>query len=209
MVDWGFEENRGWRIRVIWGELERELECKTCVGCVVWSIDRCCPFEKVAFAWKCRDAGRGRGHKLHQFGLQTVILSNTFLWWITTPIGISSHSPSLLRYAGVLTGLVVSYSPPWIPPRKIACIDVPLRSALSIRPFLWSAQFRSLSTWQLTRCRVLRILHLVVHIAGHGEPRNLKVEQKTLDLRSRRMLCKRIQELNMVGRKEQSKSGIV
>lgn len=78
MVDGSLEEDCWGGIGVVGREGEGELEGKTGIWCVVGTFDCRSPGEKVAVSRrKGRDTGRGRGHELHQLGLQSITQSVT------------------------------------------------------------------------------------------------------------------------------------
>lgn len=71
MVDGSFEEHGRRRVRVVIGEGERELEGEALVGGLGRAGDGRRPGEQVAVRVReGGDAGRGRQHELHQFGLE-------------------------------------------------------------------------------------------------------------------------------------------
>ena len=76
VVDGGLEEDCWWRVGVVGGEGEGELEREAGVGCFGRTADGGGPVHEVAVGVReGGDAGRGGEHEGHEFGLEAVWLS--------------------------------------------------------------------------------------------------------------------------------------
>lgn len=74
VVDRGAEEHLGGLIRVVHGEVETELENQPRVGRILDAVDGGAPLGQVAIGGgEGGDAWGGRGHELHQLGLESVV----------------------------------------------------------------------------------------------------------------------------------------
>jgi len=73
VVDWSFEEDSGWGIRVVVRKVKGKLENEACIWCIGGTCDSRSPGKKIVrIVWEGGDTWCGGHHELHQFCLEAV-----------------------------------------------------------------------------------------------------------------------------------------
>ncbi len=93
MVDWSFEEDSGWGIRVVVRKVKGKLENEACIWCIGGTCDSRSPGKKIVrIVWEGGDTWCGGHHELHQFCLEAV------------------ETKSVTAPSGTLRGIITAWS---------------------------------------------------------------------------------------------------